>query len=184
MTKASNTKSTTAAFTLIELMIVVAIIGILAAIALPSFSLYIRTVRSAEATTNLSTMFKGASSYYAREVAAKGLGASASGSCSVPSTAGTLPAAPDDQKHQVDFSAVPTYEALGFSSPDPVYFGYGVTSAGATCGNTGNTDIYTFYAIGDLDGDGNTGLIELAASSDPSNVLRHAVGFYLHEEWE
>lgn len=175
---------TTDAFTLIELMIVVAIIGVLAAIALPSFSVYIRSVRSAEATTNLSTMFKGASSYYSRELASKGLGATNAGSCSVPSTAGTLPAAPDDQKHQVDFTAVPTFEALGFSSPDPVYFGYGVTSTGGTCGNAGNADIYTFYAIGDLDGDGDTSLIELAASSDGSNVLRHAVGFYLHDEWE
>ena len=135
-------------------------------------------------TTNLSTMFKGASSYYSRELASKGLGATNAGSCSVPSTAGTLPAAPDDQKHQVDFTAVPTFEALGFSSPDPVYFGYGVTSTGGTCGNAGNADIYTFYAIGDLDGDGDTSLIELAASSDGSNVLRHAVGFYLHDEWE
>ncbi len=51
-------------FTLIELMIVVAIIGILAAIAVPSFIEYTKTSKTTEAILHLQAIGKGASLYY------------------------------------------------------------------------------------------------------------------------
>jgi len=54
-------------FTLIELMIVVAIIGVLAAVAIPAFMKYIRRSKTTEATMNLRKMYDGAVAYYVSE---------------------------------------------------------------------------------------------------------------------
>ena len=51
-------------FTLIELMIVVAIIGILAAVAIPAFLKFIRKSKTAEATGNIKAIANGAQAWY------------------------------------------------------------------------------------------------------------------------
>src|SRR5438094_10282750 len=70
-------------FTLIELMIVVAIIGILAAIAIPNFMTYQAKARQAEAKVGLGGIFTTATSYFAENgtfsVLPTGLGYSPAG---------------------------------------------------------------------------------------------------------
>src|SRR5687767_12682567 len=59
-------------FTLIELVVVVAIIGILAAVAIPAFMKNARKAKTAEATTNVKKIYDGARSYYEEEMVGRG----------------------------------------------------------------------------------------------------------------
>jgi prepilin-type N-terminal cleavage/methylation domain-containing protein len=60
----SRSKRKAAGFTLVELMIVVAIIGLLAALAIPAFSRYVKRARSAEAAGHLNKMWLGSVTYF------------------------------------------------------------------------------------------------------------------------
>ena len=60
-----TTRKSTKGFTLIELMIVVAIIGILAAIAIPNFLRFQAKARQSEAKTSLAAIFTAQTAYFA-----------------------------------------------------------------------------------------------------------------------
>ncbi len=131
-------------FTLIELMIVVAIIGLLAAIAVPSFMKYLAKAKTGEAMTELEKIYNGARIYYtevdtyaqfpASEPVTPAVSCCASGGKCQPSQA---------------LWDTPTWNALGFSVSDPHYFRYGFDSSG-TMGDAR----FTAHAHGDLDCDG------------------------------
>jgi prepilin-type N-terminal cleavage/methylation domain-containing protein len=57
-------KKLMAGFTLVELMIVVVILGILAAVAIPAFSRYIKRSKTAEASGNIAKIYQGQVTYY------------------------------------------------------------------------------------------------------------------------
>lgn len=172
-----------AGFTLIELMLVVSIMGILSALAIPSFTMLVARSKTAEVAGNLSAMYKHASSYYSSERSDRGY-ASVAGHCT---TDDALPSPLSPSKNKQAFVADATFRELGFSVSDLVYFQYGLASANglSSCNHPANTfGLYTFYAHGDLDSDGTQSTFELAAGSDAYNLMYHARGLYIDRETE
>jgi type IV pilus assembly protein PilA len=170
-------------FTLIELMIVVAILGILAALAIPAFIGYVRRSKTSEATGNLNSLFKSAASYFNQERSGRSITSSNSSYCTV----GNEPMNPSPvSAEKQQFKAFPgtNTEALGFKIADFVYFGYGITDAQSVCMNSALTTVYTFYAHGDLDDDGDMSTFELATQVHTDLTLYHTRGFYISNEVE
>ncbi|MCC6901930.1 MAG: type II secretion system protein [Polyangiaceae bacterium] len=155
-------------FTLVELMIVVAIVGVLAALAIYGVRKYIANAKTAEARNSLGNMSKGASSAYAREgmsgsVLALGATADinnrlcAGATAKVPSTSTVI----QGKKYQssptewsTDGTAVHKgFSCLKFTMEQPQYYMYNYTQSGGTNGG-GAGAAFTTTAEGDLNGDG------------------------------
>ena len=186
-------------FTLIEMLTVVAIVGLLATVALPSYSHYLRRARSAEPPSQLANMFTTAAIYGTRSTIhvgpSMGMGSpmgtawgyTQAVQCQVQSSM-RLPATPGPDKQVVDFRSDPSFAALGFSIADPIYYAYqirargGMSEAGTCMVRVGSA--YTFTAVGDLDGDGVRSLYELAAGWNDTMELYRAPGIYVERGLE
>lgn len=184
MRKLMNKKS---GFTLIELMIVVAILGILAAIAIPAFVTYIRRAKTVEATENVSKMFDSTASYYARERAGTGMAGIVQVHCT-PEDGVDPMTDPTDQKQSIATAFTGGFAAgngIGFSL-DNRYYMYSLNSATPGCNHLpGNVSSGVLLgAAGDLDNDATNSRFELAAGSNSDNELYHAKGFYIVNETE
>jgi type IV pilus assembly protein PilA len=181
-----------AGFTLIELMIVVAILGILAAIAIPAFVTYVRRAKSAEATDQVKKLFNAASVYYDKAHTGQGIAASSFEHCTLDTAVYTDGKTPDDTKQSGDYttagwasSDASQVAGLGFSL-EYGYYAYEVESVGdgTLCGNPVSTPLYTMRAVGDLDADGIFSTFDLAVGSNAENELYHARGFNIVNETE
>ena len=169
-------------FTLIELMIVVAIIGVLAALAIYGVRRYLLNAKTAEAKNAVGQMAKDAKTAFEREsmtpsiLGAGGTVGLSNNLCvtaanSVPNGIANV----QGQKYQSADSEwrvgststpVPTgWACLKFSLSDPQYYMYSYV------GTTGPTGVFTGTANGDLNGDTTTSQFALAGSVNSGTVF-------------
>ena len=120
-------------FTLIELMIVVAIIGILAAIAIPNFLTYQMKSRQSEAKTNLQAIKTSEVAFQAERgcylgIAQEGVAVPVAGTKSAPFTwgAGAAPTAPGALWCVAAGVFAGTFNDIGFKATGNVMYRYGV----------------------------------------------------------
>ena len=99
-------------FTLIELMIVIAIIGILSAIALPAYNDYILSGKLADGISALSTYQNRIEQYYQDN---RNYGPSAGGACGVAGSSTSYFAIACNTTNGQDFIATATSASLGFT---------------------------------------------------------------------
>jgi len=133
-------------FTLIELMIVVAIIGLLATVAVPTFQRYQNKARRSEGYTNLASLAKTQKAYHAEFGSFVGV---------LSQPLGALGELPGPEKRS-SVSVGPAFATVGWYPEGDVYYDYDTNTAGIACECEG---CFTATAYGDVDGDGDLSLL-------------------------
>jgi type II secretory pathway pseudopilin PulG len=184
----SRRRLRTAGLTLVESALLVALVGGLLAIFVPTFFRHIRTSKAAEAGTELQRLHGRAAAYFA---ATHTLEDGSVGRRCLPTAAGPAPAEPSQDRVQVDFHdpATPgheTWRALGYQPEGPIRYRYTFIPERAECGQApaGGRTVLLLRAEADLDGDGQLSLYERRATIDADGQLVPVGALYVQDRME
>ncbi|MCK6587505.1 MAG: type II secretion system protein [Polyangiaceae bacterium] len=183
-------------FTLVELMIVIAIIGILAALAIYGVTRFIGSSKSAEARQTIGAISRAAQAAYERQTAPSEALApgtmSQSASQSICGSAAPVPGAiPAGTKYQPnpaegsDFEtgdASTGWKCLRFRMSDPITYQYSYTKGSSPISNQVNApESFEAGAQGDVDGDNVISQFALTGQIQSGGLTRSTQVFVVNE---
>jgi prepilin-type N-terminal cleavage/methylation domain-containing protein len=180
-------------FTLMELMTVVVIVGVLSAMAIPTFSDYLYKSRATEATEFLGVIRLREEAYraefgaYCPTLAAAAFPTALS---SLDSRTNLNPDPSTTGRNSRFWTSTAQWRQLGATPSGPVRFGYGVVAGDpsnmpAGLGFQARPDFWwVARAVGDLDGDGTYVMFEAYSPSKGVYIGNYPTGGIIAKGWE
>lgn len=166
-------------FTLIELMIVVAILGILAAVAVPAFLKYTKRSKTSEATMNLRKLYDGSVTRFSMQYASDSGEVFGHGfPCNIPLTPVAPPGTTKVTTNEATWNSL-GWSSLSFAVTDPHLYAY---QYNGNC-QLNNDAQFTASAFGDLDGDSVWSTFVRFGAVDNMEVVGSG-GLYIANELE